>query len=119
MGRTLEEAGLQVWLDKSEILPGDNWADKLAEALRESEAMVVLLTPKALESSHVQWEISYALGAQTYRNRLIPVWAGNPDELRWEQIPWILKRFQIINLAEHANEAEGIRQIAHALLAAA
>ncbi|MCP4662415.1 MAG: toll/interleukin-1 receptor domain-containing protein, partial [bacterium] len=41
----LTAAGLTVWDPVAEILPGDNWAAKAAQALQESEAMVVLLTP--------------------------------------------------------------------------
>lgn len=114
----LEQAGLEVWDDTREIMPGDNWADKVAQALQESEAMVVLLTPDALRSSWVRWEIEYALGEQGYRKRLIPVLVGDPEELPQEDVPWILRHLQMITLAEHANE-EGMQQIAKALLAAA
>ena len=46
----LKDAGLEVWDDTREIMPGDNWAHKVAQALQESEAMVILLTPDALRS---------------------------------------------------------------------
>ena len=57
----LEQAGLDVWYDGREIMPGDNWADKVAQGLRESEAMVVLVTPSALESNSLRRDIDYAL----------------------------------------------------------
>jgi len=112
----LEDAGLEVWDDTREIMPGDNWANKVAQALQESEAMVVLLTPDALRSNWVRRDIEYALGAQGYRKRLIPVFVGDPEELPKEDVPWILRHLRIIKLAEHAKEEEGIRQIAQALL---
>ena len=115
----LEEVGLEVWDATREILPGDNWADKIAQALRESEAMVVLLTPDALRSGWVRWEIEYALGKQGYRKRLIPVLVGDPEELNKEEIPWILRRLHVIDMGEYAEEEEGINQIARALLEAA
>ena len=77
----LERVGLEVWDATREILPGDNWADKVARALKESEAMVVLFTPDALRSNWVRWKVEYALGEQSYRNRLIPVIVGDPKEL--------------------------------------
>jgi predicted nucleotide-binding protein len=49
----LEQSGLDVWDAEREILPGDNWAKKIAKALEESDAMVVLLTPDALSSKTV------------------------------------------------------------------
>ncbi len=57
----LEDAGLEVWDDTREIMPGDNWASKVAQALQESEAMVVLLTPDALRSSWVRRDIEYGI----------------------------------------------------------
>src|SRR5215210_3258531 len=92
----LEESGFQTWLDSQQILPGDNWGEKLAEALRESNAMVVLLTPDSLRSSNISHDISYALGNKNYKDRLIPVVAASPEQLPREEIPWVLglERFQ-------------------------
>jgi len=112
----LEEAGFEAWDASREILPGDNWADKTARALQESEAMVVLLSPDALRSGSVRREIDYALGEQRYSNRLIPVL---PKELNEEEIPWILRHLRMIQLGGDAKEEEGIHQIAQALLEAA
>ena len=112
----LEEAGLEVWDDTREIMPGNHWTDKVAQALQESEAMVVLLIPDALRSSWVRRDIEYALGEQGYRERLIPVLVGDPQELPKEDVPWILRHLQMIKLAEHDKEEEGIRQIAQTLL---
>ena len=111
----LEKVGFEVWDATREILPGDNWADKVARALEESEAMVVLLTPDALRSNWVSWEIQYALGEQRYRNRLISVIVGDPEELPEEDIPWILRRLQMIDISEYDEEEEGINQIAQTL----
>ena len=115
----LEKVGLEVWDATREILPGDNWAAKVARALEESEAMVVLFTPDALRSNWVSWEIQYALGEQSYRNRLISVIVGDPEELPKEDIPWILRRLQMIDMSEYDEEEEGINQIAQAILEAA
>ena len=91
----LQEAGLEVWDAMREILPGDNWAQHVSNALQESEAMVVLLTPDAVRSEWVRremrWNIEYALGEIRFRSRLIPVVAGDPDILNTESVPWILR----------------------------
>jgi hypothetical protein len=112
----LKDAGLEVWDDTREIRPGDNWADKVAQVLQESEAMVVLLTPDALRSSWVRRDIEYALGEPSYRKRVIPVLVGDPKELSKEDVPWILRHLRMIKLTEHVKEEEGIKQIAQALL---
>ena len=115
----LEEAGLEVWDDTREILPGDNWAEQVAQALKESEAMVVLLTPEATRSRWIRREIEYALGEERYSKRLIPVLVGDPADFSQEAIPWILWRLQMIKLSEYDKEEEGIRQIVQTLLEAA
>jgi hypothetical protein len=112
----LDKAGLDVWFDEREILPGDNWAGKIAKALEESDAMVVLLTPDAVRRpGHVQREINYALGNESFSGRLIPVLVGSPEEFTEDNVPWILRHLQMISLPEHGREEEGIRRITQAL----
>ncbi|MDT5059592.1 MAG: hypothetical protein QOH63_51 [Acidobacteriota bacterium] len=112
--KALEQAGLDVWYADREIMPGDNWAGKIAEGLEESEAMVVLLTPDALDSKAVRREIEYALGEKSFNKRLIPVLVGSPDKYPENSIPWILRHLKIITLPEQGQE-EGIQQITQAL----
>jgi hypothetical protein len=116
----LEKEGLKVWYDRREILPGQNWAESISKALKESRAMVVLLTPAALRSSSVRREIEYALGDQTFKNRLVPVIVGSPGNLPKREIPWILQSetFKTVNLPERGNPDKEIKEIADALKAA-
>lgn len=111
----LDEAGMTTWYDQREIMPGDNWAEKIAQGLRESEAMVVLLTPHALDTLSVRREIEFALGEKAYRNRLIPVLVGNPQEFQEEKIPWILKHLHPITLASPSVNQTDLSRITKAL----
>ena len=111
----LEKVGLEVWDATREILPGDNWADKVARALKESEAMVAF----SLQTLCVQIGYVGRSSEQSYRNRLIPVIVGDPQELPKEDVPWILRRLHMIDMGEYAEEEEGINQIAQVLLNAA
>jgi hypothetical protein len=62
--RIARDSGLQLWED-TQIFPGDNWAAKIGDALRDSDAMVVLLTPSSLSADFIQGrEVGYALGSQ-------------------------------------------------------
>ena len=111
----LEKENFKVWYD-AELLPGQDWAGAVSKALRESKAMVVLLTPAALRSTRVQREIQYALGDETYSHRLIPVIVGPPEKLPKKDIPWILQSMQILHLSERGNLDKEIRKIAEMLL---
>jgi hypothetical protein len=53
LARVLKKHGLGVWPDE-EIAPGENWWEQTGKALSEADAMVVLLSPEAVESSEVQ-----------------------------------------------------------------
>ena len=114
VAHVLRGAGFQVW-DETQILPGDNWGAQLAEALQESEAMVVLLTPYSLHSPNLSHEVGYALGEEGYKGRVIPVLAGSPAQLPKEDIPWILYKFHMIHLPDQEQDEEGLRRIVQAL----
>jgi len=117
LGDALKRAGWDVW-DDQQILPGDNWAEKVGQALEESQAMVVLLTGNSL-STNVRREIEYALGKKSLKNRLIPVLVGSEVNISTQSFPWILNHLKMIKLSESGREEDGIKQITEALQAAA
>lgn len=116
---SLEEAGLDAWYDQREIMPGDNWAEKIASGLKESNAMVVLVTPESLASKDVQSSISYALGDKSFSKRLIPVFVGNSEDLPTERLPWIFKRLKTVNLSKDGTNEEQFKHIAQVIKDAA
>jgi hypothetical protein len=107
----LEQAGLDVWYDKREIMPGDNWADKVGQGLRESEAMVLLVTPSALGSNSLRRDIDYALTQKRFKGRLVPVLAGDAQRFRGWSIPWIFDHLPIISLSENETSDKDLDQI--------
>jgi hypothetical protein len=118
LGEELKRAGMDVWSDE-EILPGDNWAEKVGQALESSQAMVALLTPAALSSPRVLQDIEFALGRKTFNKRLIPVFVGSAEESTPQGFPWILKHLNMIQLPADGKQKEGINRITEALKAAA
>lgn len=118
VGEALRRSGLEVWDDQKEILPGDNWAQKIAKALEESEAMVVLLTPSTLNSTMVRREIEYALSSKRFKGRLVPVLIGS-EPFSAQNLPWIFSHLNVIRLPAHGKEEEGINRITAAVQAVA
>jgi hypothetical protein len=116
---SLEEAGWDAWYKKREILPGDNWAEKIASGLKESNAMIVLVTPDALESEAVQSSISYALSAPAFSRRVIPVIVGDWEESLSDKMPWIFKHLHTVKLSKDGENEEQFKEIAQALKDAA
>jgi hypothetical protein len=115
----LRREGLEPWLPVDEILPGDNWAERVSSALAECDAMVVLLTPDTVTADNVQWEMSFALGNKAYRHRLLPVLVGNERDMPATALPWILERFRFLRLEEPERADELVHAIVGSLLAAA
>jgi hypothetical protein len=114
----LESAGFDVWYDKQEIMPGDNWADKIAQGLRESDAMVVLLTENALGSDFMRRDIDFALSQKPFRRRVVPVFVGD-SKTRRDEVPWIFDRLQSVNLKENGKNDDELRELAQVLKNAA
>lgn len=52
----LEVEGLPYWVDQHLIEGGDNWIDEIGKALKNSDRMIVCISPDALESEFVQME---------------------------------------------------------------
>lgn len=113
LSRFLRDAGLEVWSDE-DIMPGDNWAQKVSQALNASEAMVVLVSTAALNSDLVRREIEFALGTEAYRKRLVPVFVGSRDTIPQDRLPWILRRLNGVELTDPTKE-ENLQQIVHTL----
>jgi len=57
----LTEAGLSVWQHSKNIKLGDSWATEIDTAIRNSERLVLLVTPRAMESRQVfnEWFYFY------------------------------------------------------------
>ena len=104
----LEKGGFEVWDPAARLTPGDNWALEQGKALKDAEAMVVLLSPAALASEHVKREIDYALGEPRFKKRLIPVVVRPVKE-----IPWILETLQVLRI--DADPERGSRRVLEAL----
>jgi len=45
----LKIAGLNVWLDEDELLPGQDWLQKIEEAIKQSDAMLVFVSKNTKE----------------------------------------------------------------------
>ncbi|MBI2820092.1 MAG: toll/interleukin-1 receptor domain-containing protein [Acidobacteria bacterium] len=99
----LSKRGCEVWDPSEQLFPGDNWPLKIGEALKQSKAMVVLLSPDSMKSQWVRREIEYALGDRNYKGRLFPVLVRPARE-----IPSILRELQVLPANDPANVGDAI-----------
>ena len=96
IGKEIEDAGFEV-LSVEGASRGENIHLQLGKALETADAMVVLLSPAAVQSPTLGYELSYALGSQRFAGRVVPVIIEDTDD-----IPWILRRFQLLRGGKNA-----------------
>jgi len=70
LAKELEDKGFDVWLDVSNIKPGEEWTKILENAIKNAGAFLVILTPAAANSQFVRNEI---IMAQDEKLPIIPV----------------------------------------------
>ena len=73
----LKDADFDVWTDKN-IPVGSEWREKIDEEIRDSIALIVIMTKEAKASEYVTYEWSFAYGAGV---RVIPIIHIDPDDL--------------------------------------
>ncbi len=88
----MEGAGMDVWFDETDVVPGANWGEALSKALKSSDAMVTLISPASGKSARVAREIEFAITQPRYQQKLIPVLL-RPTK----NYPWILERLNLID----------------------
>lgn len=70
LNKRLRESGRIPWQDLHNLRGGDNWQAAIDKAIRNAEALVVVMSPQATKSQYVTYEWAFALGAGV---RVIPV----------------------------------------------
>jgi HEAT repeat protein len=59
----LKENGLEIWMDEIGLAGGDEWRDEIDKSIRDSSALVLIVTPESKNSFYVTYEWIFALGA--------------------------------------------------------
>lgn len=114
LAEQLESLGQDVVYDAIALEPGSNWRDVLLRALVSSDAVVVLLTQKALNSHFVMGEIGAARALQhiTGKPLLLPVLVGDVG------LPTVISDLFTVRMQTAASDTSDIKSTAHELLRA-
>lgn len=106
----LREDGHEVWYDKWKLKVGDNLIEKINQGLKETDALIVIISKNSLSSKWVMHELSaIAFGELSSRSsRIIPVLV---DE---STVPEYLARNVYVDLSE--NIEIGLNKIVQVLL---
>jgi len=97
-----EKDGHQVFVDFSDIKPGEDWSESIRNSIADSDIVVVIVTRSALKSSEVEKEI---LEARKQNKIIIPCrYRG----ISWTDLKWDLNKLQGF---EFDNKNSLIRQL--------
>ena len=97
------------WMDSADIAGGEAISSAVRDALKRSAAVIVLLSPRALHSEWVQFEIG---AAEALNKRIIPVIVSG-DQIE-EQLPEILRNRVWID-ARHRSDDDVVRDVVRAV----
>jgi hypothetical protein len=81
----LRNQNINVWFDEWQVMVGDSLPEALEKGMRESDAIVVVVSSSNARNPNVLFELGSALGM---RKRLIPVLS---EDLETSSIPYGLR----------------------------
>lgn len=105
----LEEI-VEPWLDKEDLLPGENWDIEIKRAVRDADIVLVCLSRNSVnKEGYVQKEIKYALDIADEKpeNTIFII----PLKLEECDIPERLSRLQWLNYFENGSHEKLLRSI--------
>jgi tetratricopeptide (TPR) repeat protein len=95
----LSDAGFKPWMDKKDILPGEDWESCIQRVIRRSDFFLVCLSINSVSRrGFLQKEIKYAL--DIWQEKLESDIYLIPARLEDCEVPESLRRFQWVNLFE-------------------
>jgi uncharacterized protein (TIGR00288 family) len=105
-----QQLGIQPWLDKEDLLPGQDWELEITKAVRSSHSVIVCLSKRAIDSAgYVHKEIRFALDVADYQPEgavfLIPV------KFEECEVPERLRRYHWVDLFEPTGYAFLLRAL--------
>ena len=108
----LRADGFQPWLDEEELIGGQDWDAEIAQAVRESDVVLVCLSQNASNrTGYIHREIEYALDIADRQPKgtifIIPLRLEECD------VPQRLSRWHWINLFEERGYARLVQSLRH------
>jgi hypothetical protein len=81
----LKRFGVDAWLDREEVRPGEAWPATVEKALRESDVIAVVVNPAETFRPDLLFEVGAAVGMG---KRLVPIL---PQEFELSKLPYPLR----------------------------
>ena len=103
----LEQSGLTIWRDASAIQPGDDWTNAIRLGIEQSDVLLLLLSPAALNSSSVAAEYRLALPLGK------PLVIAEIEEVAPDSLPYVIANIRRVDL--HTDFEQGLQTLIAAI----
>lgn len=112
IARRLRDVGIEPFLDKWHLIPGDPWQEALEEALKQSATCAVFLGPSGMGPWQNE-EMRVALDRRTRDrgSRVIPVLLPRARYPKEEEIPSFLARLTWVDFRSGLDDKEAFRRL--------
>lgn len=100
--QTLEEHGLDTWMDSDDIRAGIKWSSAIQEGLNQGSLMVVILSPDSMQSKNVEDEWQYYIDKH---KPIVPILYKATDNIHFQ-----LARIQYVDFVSLPYD-EGIKRL--------
>ncbi len=112
LARKLRDAGIEPFLDKWHLIPGDPWQEALEEALDASRTCAVFLGPKGLgawQNEEMRSALETRVGNRAFR--VIPVLLPGSFEPRKEDLPRFLRRLTWVDFRGGLDDEDAFHRL--------
>ncbi|HEY2291635.1 MAG TPA: TIR domain-containing protein [Thermoanaerobaculia bacterium] len=112
LARKLRKAGIEPFLDKWHLIPGDPWQEALEEALDASRTCAVFLGPKGLgawQNEEMRSTLEMRVGDRTFR--VIPILLPGSFEPRKEDLPRFLRRLTWVDFRGDLDDEDAFHRL--------
>jgi uncharacterized protein YjbI with pentapeptide repeats len=112
---SLEDAGVRVFWDRFDVLPGESLRDQVTEAIYEHDRLIVVLSANSMRSEWVRQEIELARYHKP--ESLVPIRLCGIDKIRsWTakhaELPDLAADFPILDFSAWRDDGEYARTVA-------
>jgi hypothetical protein len=112
LARRLREAGLQVWLDRWNLIPGEPWQEAVEEALDDCATCAVFWGPRGLgpwQNEEMRVALERRVREQNYR--VIPVLLPGCPEPEKAKMPSFLKRVTWVDFRGGLDDSDAFKSL--------
>jgi hypothetical protein len=107
----LQSGGLATWIDDQELKIGDSLVERISEAIRQSDAIIIVLSKNTPNSQWQSSEIAMAVAAHKISSkRIIPIVLDKDTD-----IPFFIKDRLYLDLSEFKEFDEKVAKLAKVL----